>query len=765
MKDPRGIIASILSPSIGLGVLLAFISVFSITAIAQNNYPIPQGSLIIAMDNERQGSAGNCNGPQFNLRAYGYAVRLLHQNVKLAWVINNAKTLNTQNDITGINVSQLSTGTYGGQTCEYSGGAPVNFRGGPLVITPEFADTAKSLLASYNGSTSANDDIRVYEVQSASFTVPVANVLELTHKPFVAVGPDCTPGGDCFSENVYERLYAAAGLQANIHYVPVSNNTFSNYCVTLAAQAHAQTSGSDPATNYLAAYRTHVNNGGNLLLQCASVEVFEDNSINGRYFTTGGITDNAGVTSTPVPTTFNPQLPFNQYVGSLGNATGWTRFSGASYRPETVFAARQTSDSSSAAVAFVRDMPGAAGLVMGLGGHEYGGYTNDGIGSSGGPDVSNGAYERVNGSRMALNALLIPAQPACSFTPPTLKGYKTVRLGTAVGDDANNNGIINLQDNVEWTVRYINTGATEIANFQITDTIDNRLTFQAGTLSASVQASSVASPVSVTVNNSYNGTSNLTMLSPSITLDPGAMVTVKFKTKVIVAADIPNQASATGNGVQTPVATDSADGTTPGSESGYLIASDCANAPACYDQSPWVPGTDPNEQWTAAIEPTYISLTTVVTAAGAEVSGRVQDSNGRALAREVITLQSATTGESQTVMTNTFGYFRFADVQVGDFYVMSIKSRRYTYAVPSITFSLQDNLLGAQFTASRPGTPDNSPSADPAPKTQVTESAAPSGPVKTAPVKAVPAQRRTIVLSPVKKKALKDDEEESDKDL
>jgi hypothetical protein len=30
---------------------------------------------------------------------------------------------------------------------------------------------------------------------------------------------------------------------------------------------------------------------------------------------------------------------------------------------------------------------------------------------------------------------------------------------------------------------------------------------------------------------------------------------------------------------------------------------------------------------------------------------------------------------------------------------------------------------------------------------------------------AVPAQRRTIVLSPVKKKALKDDEEESDKDL
>ncbi len=769
MKDPRVILKEVRLLNIIFGVFLVVLTLAPAIVSAQNNFPIPQGSLIIAMDNYRQGNdvgplAGtgdDCAGPEFNIRAYGYAVRLLHQSVKLRWIINNTKTSNATNDITGINVTQLPVGTYGGQACTQGAATGVNFAGGPLVIAPEDAATAKSLLISYN-STAANNDVRVYEVNSTDATVPVAYVTELTHKPFVAVGPDCTVSSQCLSNSVYERLYAAAGLQQGIHYVGVSNNTFSDYCVTLAAQAHAQ---ADAAAN-LTAFSNHVQNGGNLMLQCLSADLYDETILPGgnRYFTSGGISNTvyAGDPAAGQPsleaTAAAASNPFNQFVGILGRANGYTDYTGSFLASTTTLARYAAADNRR--IAMTRDtLPLAiGGQVFGLGGHEYGGYSGDSVDDPGGsgPIVRGGELARVNGSRMALNALLYPAEPSCALLPPSVQGYKTVKLGTAVGDDANNNSIIDLQDTVEWTVRYINTGNSNIPNFQITDQIDNRLTYVAGSLSASVQANSAAVPVAVPVNSpAFNGTTTLTMLNPAVTLNAGAMITVKFKTKVIIAADIPNQASASGAGIQTPVATDSADATTPGSVGGYLIAGDCANSPSCYDQSPWVPGTDPNEQWTAATEPTYISVSTVVTAAGVEITGRVVDPYGRGIARERIELQNASTGEMKIAITNTFGYFRFIDVPVGDFYVLSATSRRYTFAVPTLAFTLEDNFSGVSFVALPSGGSGGGNSLVPAPKTEVEEK------VSTEPTKSAPLRRQTIVVKSLKKKAL-DGEEESD---
>lgn len=775
MKSPRGNIGVSIISSLLLGLLFAVVA-GPTSVLAQNNIAIPQGSLIIAMDNYRQGNdagpaAGtgdDCAGPEFNIRAYGYAVRLLHQSVKLRWIINNAKTANTTNDITGINVTQLPVATYGGQACTQGAATNVSFAGGPLVIAPEDAAAAKSLLISYN-STSANNDVRVYEVNSTNFTVPTAYVTEITHKPFVAVGPDCTVSSQCLSNSVYERLYVAAGLQQGIHYVPVANNTFSDYCVTLAAQAHAQ---SDAAAN-LTAFSNHVQNGGNLMLQCLSADIYDETVLPGgnRYFTSGGISNSVFANDPPnsLPTLDTGAVqnsnPFNQFVGALGRANGYTDYSG-SFLAATTRLARDSGDTSDW-IAMTRDVLPLAigGQVFGLGGHEYGGYSGDSVDNPGGsgPIVFGGELARVNGSRMALNALLYPAQPACALVPPSVQGYKTVKLGTAVGDDANNNGVINLQDNVEWTVRYINTGNSNIANFQITDQIDNRLTFLAGTLSAFTQASSAAAQVPVGVNNSFNGTTTLTMLNPAITLNAGAMITVKFKTKVIVAADIPNQASASGTGIPTPVATDSADMNTPGSTNGYLIAADCANSPNCYNQSPWVSG-DPVDNWTAAIEPTYISLSTVPTAAGVEVGGSVLDSNGRGIAREQIVLQNATTGELTYATTNSFGHFRFLDVPVGDFYLLSVNSRRYTYETPTVGLSLEDSITGISFVASPLGGRGGSGSLVTNEKKPVVDDVEKSAPVKAAPAAAAPAQatpakRRTVYIGPSKTKEVKEGEE------
>ncbi|HQU92096.1 MAG TPA: carboxypeptidase regulatory-like domain-containing protein, partial [Pyrinomonadaceae bacterium] len=565
---------------------------------------------------------------------------------------------------------------------------------------------------------------------------------------------------------VYERLYAAAGLRNGIDFAPVSDEVFETKCPTLAAQAHALTT----AVSYRDDYQDFVASGGNMMLQCRSVEIFEDPASD-LFFTRYGIDGTTNTSTSDTTTISNPNVPFNQFVGDLARTNGYTYFNaingtGPDWLASTVFTAAKSNNSNNK-VAFWRDTTAAVGgVVMALGGHEYGGYVGDNIGLPGvGNDsvATNANYERVNGSRMALNAILVPSRTACSFNPPKVQGYKTVKLGTAVGDDVNPIGVVNAQDNVEWTVRYINTGSTAISNFQITDTIDFRLQFVIGSLTAQKQSTPAAAPSGNFANGSFNGTTVTSMLANNVTLGVDEMITVKFKTKVLFAGDIPNQATANGNGIQSPVSTDSADqntpGTvvTPGNPTGYPIAGNCATSPTCYIQSPWVDGNPDN--WTAKIEPTYISSSIGPTAAAAEISGRVSDLNGRAIAREVITLQSATTGELRTVMTNTFGYFRFADVTVGGFYVMSIKSKRYTYDVPTVSFSLEDSISGIQFIASRPGSSGNTTSAEPAPKTEVKASVAPSVPVKAAPV-----QRRTIVLSPVKKKALKDDEE-SDKDL
>lgn len=82
------------------------------------------------MDNDKQGQGSGCaNTEAFNLRAYGLAVRLLHENVPLKWAIDN-KASKDLADFTA-NASRIT-----GSNCQ-NGGANTSFAGGPLIITSE----------------------------------------------------------------------------------------------------------------------------------------------------------------------------------------------------------------------------------------------------------------------------------------------------------------------------------------------------------------------------------------------------------------------------------------------------------------------------------------------------------------------------------------------------------------------------------------------------------------------------------------------------
>ena len=87
-------------------------------------------------------------------------------------------------------------------------------------------------------------------------------------------------------------------------------------------------------------------------------------------------------------------------------------------------------------------------------------------------------------------------------------------------------------------------------------------------------------------------------------------------------------------------------------------------------------------------------------AASASISGRVTDTNGRAIRGASITVQGMD-GVVRRAMTNTFGYYRIDGLQVGESFVVTASARRYAFAAPTQFVNLVDNISDLNFTAAR----------------------------------------------------------------
>ena len=74
------------------------------------------------------------------------------------------------------------------------------------------------------------------------------------------------------------------------------------------------------------------------------------------------------------------------------------------------------------------------------------------------------------------------------------------------------------------------------------------------------------------------------------------------------------------------------------------------------------------------------------TAASVSVSGKVLVGKGTGLENAVVTLTDSN-GETRTVRTTSFGYYRFDDVEVGQSYTMTVRSRRYLFSPQIITIN------------------------------------------------------------------------------
>jgi len=96
---------------------------------------------------------------------------------------------------------------------------------------------------------------------------------------------------------------------------------------------------------------------------------------------------------------------------------------------------------------------------------------------------------------------------------------------------------------------------------------------------------------------------------------------------------------------------------------------------------------------------TFFNSQLSVTAAPATVSGRTLSASGLPLKGVTVSLTDATTGETRYALTNPFGVFIFENCMTDDFYILSVGSKRYSFAQSTRTFTLQDNLADLDFVA------------------------------------------------------------------
>ncbi len=86
------------------------------------------------------------------------------------------------------------------------------------------------------------------------------------------------------------------------------------------------------------------------------------------------------------------------------------------------------------------------------------------------------------------------------------------------------------------------------------------------------------------------------------------------------------------------------------------------------------------------------------TAAEVTVSGSVKTAAGRGINNVFISMTGAN-GETRTIQSSSFGFFRFDNVAVGETYIFTVKAKRFTFAQPTLVRSIFDDTDDINFVA------------------------------------------------------------------
>lgn len=109
--------------------------------------------------------------------------------------------------------------------------------------------------------------------------------------------------------------------------------------------------------------------------------------------------------------------------------------------------------------------------------------------------------------------------------------------------------------------------------------------------------------------------------------------------------------------------------------------------------------TDNNfADFNASSAPTPCQPFLAPTAARVNVGGRVSNSNGDGISRALIRMTDSA-GVVRTAYTSSFGYYNFADVEVGQTVIFEVSHRRYDFSNSVRVVSVMDELATVDFFA------------------------------------------------------------------
>ena len=80
------------------------------------------------------------------------------------------------------------------------------------------------------------------------------------------------------------------------------------------------------------------------------------------------------------------------------------------------------------------------------------------------------------------------------------------------------------------------------------------------------------------------------------------------------------------------------------------------------------------------------------------VGGRVTNANGRGIPRTLIKLTDGA-GVVRTTYTGPFGYYNFADVEVGQTFIIEVLAKRHSFKDPTRVLSFDDEVTSINFVA------------------------------------------------------------------
>jgi Tol biopolymer transport system component len=99
-----------------------------------------------------------------------------------------------------------------------------------------------------------------------------------------------------------------------------------------------------------------------------------------------------------------------------------------------------------------------------------------------------------------------------------------------------------------------------------------------------------------------------------------------------------------------------------------------------------------------SLSPFTLARQLAPTAAHVSVGGRVSTFDGRGIARAIVTM-TGSDGNVRSAISNPFGYYRFDGVEVGQFYVLTIRSKGHVFAPDTRSISVLDEIADVDWTA------------------------------------------------------------------